>query len=139
LGAVAINLSDGITDPAPIEIQVKRAMRRSANKIVLLIDSSKFGKRSLAEIFPIAEIDVLVTERMPQRKWSWGSDASVLMFTLLNNALHLLTWLDPERVILRWRSAQPLVEHILLAFLHDEQGLALRCSLGQSAIPNLET
>jgi DeoR/GlpR family transcriptional regulator of sugar metabolism len=62
-GAVAFNLTDGITDPDPIEIQVKRAMRKCANKVVLMIDSSKFGKRSLEEVFPLSEVDSLITDK----------------------------------------------------------------------------
>lgn len=62
LGATGINISDGITDPSPLEIQIKRVMHRSAEQTILLLDSSKFGIRSLSQIIPLEEIDVLVTD-----------------------------------------------------------------------------
>jgi DeoR/GlpR family transcriptional regulator of sugar metabolism len=37
-------------------------MHRSAEQTILMVDSSKFGRRSLAQILPFSEIDVLVTD-----------------------------------------------------------------------------
>lgn len=61
ISATALSLESGLTDPNPLEIQVKRAMWHSAEKVILLLDSSKFGKRSLASILPLESIHVLVT------------------------------------------------------------------------------
>lgn len=68
LGATGISLETGITDPSPLEIQVKRAMSRCAEKTVLLLDSSKFNVRSLSQIIPLQEIDALVTDRDAPRQ-----------------------------------------------------------------------
>lgn len=62
LCGTGITLEDGLTDPSQLEIQVKRAMHRSAERTILLMDSSKFGVRSLTQIIPLAEIDILVTD-----------------------------------------------------------------------------
>jgi DeoR/GlpR family transcriptional regulator of sugar metabolism len=62
LGGTGINPIDGVTDPNPLEIQVKRAMHSCAEQTILLLDSSKFGVRSLAPIIPLQEIDALVTD-----------------------------------------------------------------------------
>jgi DeoR/GlpR family transcriptional regulator of sugar metabolism len=62
LSATGITTSEGVTDPNLLEIQVKRAMAHSAERIVLLMDSTKFGIRSLAKIFDICDVDVLVTD-----------------------------------------------------------------------------
>jgi DeoR/GlpR family transcriptional regulator of sugar metabolism len=62
LGGTGINPIDGITDPNPLEIQVKRAMHNCAEQTIVLLDSSKFGMRSLAPIIPLQEIDALVTD-----------------------------------------------------------------------------
>jgi DeoR/GlpR family transcriptional regulator of sugar metabolism len=51
-----------VTDPNLLEIQVKRAMAESATRVVLLMDSTKFGVRSLAKIFDIRDCDVLITD-----------------------------------------------------------------------------
>ena len=62
LSATGITTSEGVTDPNLLEIQVKRAMAESAARVVLLIDSTKFGVRSLAKIFDIRDFDVLITD-----------------------------------------------------------------------------
>jgi DeoR/GlpR family transcriptional regulator of sugar metabolism len=62
LGATGLTISDGITDPNPLEIQVKRVMAESASRVVLLIDSSKFGLRSLTPILPFERIAAIITD-----------------------------------------------------------------------------
>ena len=62
LGATGLAFPVGITDPSPFEIQVKRAMAASAERTILLIDSSKFGTRSLLQIVPLEQISVLITD-----------------------------------------------------------------------------
>jgi DeoR/GlpR family transcriptional regulator of sugar metabolism len=62
LSATGITTSEGVTDPNLLEIQVKRAMADSAARVVLLMDSTKFGVRSLARIFDVREVDVLITD-----------------------------------------------------------------------------
>ncbi len=62
LCATGFDLGSGITDPNLLEIQVKRAMHKSAEKTILLLDSSKFKVRSLSQIIPLNEIDTLVTD-----------------------------------------------------------------------------
>lgn len=62
LGATALAFPEGITDPNPLEIQIKQAMAASAARIVVLIDSSKFGMHSLSRILPLESIHTLVTD-----------------------------------------------------------------------------
>jgi DeoR/GlpR family transcriptional regulator of sugar metabolism len=62
LSATGLTLSEGITDVSLLEIQVKRAMAASADRVIFLMDSSKFGIRSLARIVPISDVDVLITD-----------------------------------------------------------------------------
>jgi DeoR/GlpR family transcriptional regulator of sugar metabolism len=62
LSATGITTAEGVTDPNLLEIQVKRAMAHSAERVVLLMDSTKFGMRSLAKIFDVRDVDVLVTD-----------------------------------------------------------------------------
>jgi DeoR/GlpR family transcriptional regulator of sugar metabolism len=38
-------------------------MARIAKECILVADSSKFGKRSLSRIIPLADIDVIITDR----------------------------------------------------------------------------
>ncbi len=62
LGATGLALPEGITDPNPLETQVKRAMAQSASRIILLLDSSKFGVRSLAPVIPLGQIHTIITD-----------------------------------------------------------------------------
>lgn len=63
LSASGIALPDGITDPNPFEIEVKRAMAESAGQVIMLMDSSKFGIRSLSPILPLEKIKALITDK----------------------------------------------------------------------------
>lgn len=62
LSATGFTLRDGITDPNPLEIEVKQAMAASAQRVVLLLDSSKFGTRSLRQVLSLRDVDVLITD-----------------------------------------------------------------------------
>jgi len=62
LSATGITPSEGITDVNPLEIQVKRAMAASAGRVIFLMDSTKFGMRSLQRVIPLEEVDVLITD-----------------------------------------------------------------------------
>ncbi len=61
LGATGLT-KQGITDPNPLEIQVKRAMAASVERVVLLLDSSKFGARSLAPLLSLDQLHAVVTD-----------------------------------------------------------------------------
>lgn len=62
LSASGLTLEDGLMDPNPLEIQVKRAMVACAERVIVLLDSSKFGKRSLLQTIPLTSVDVLITD-----------------------------------------------------------------------------
>ncbi len=62
LSGTGLTLSAGLTDPSMIETQVKKAMLTSVDRVIVLLDASKFGVTSLSTSLRAAEIDVLVTE-----------------------------------------------------------------------------
>lgn len=62
LSASGLTLADGITDPKMLEIQVKRSMIAAAREVIMLIDSSKFGVRSLMKVIDFAEVRLLITD-----------------------------------------------------------------------------
>ena len=57
-----ITVEDGITDINPLENQVKRAMVKSADRVIGMMDSSKIGKRSLSEVATRAELSAVITD-----------------------------------------------------------------------------
>ena len=62
LSGTGVDPVDGFTDPNILEIQVKQAMAHGARQVIVLMDSSKFGRRSLTPILPLQEIDILITD-----------------------------------------------------------------------------
>ena len=55
----------GFCDPHLPEVEVKRSLLRGAGTVVALLDHSKFGCRSLAQIVHVDRVDVVVTDREP--------------------------------------------------------------------------
>ncbi len=70
LGATGWDLNSGPMDPNPLEIEVKRALAASARKVVLLIDSRKFGLSSVSVLLHPRRLSALVTDRPLTRKLS---------------------------------------------------------------------
>ena len=62
LSATGLTLQEGITDPKMLETQVKRAMIASASEVIMLMDSTKFGIRSLMKVIDWPEIRMLITD-----------------------------------------------------------------------------
>jgi len=62
LSTQAFDAKSGLTDVSLDVARVKAAMIRSARRIILLADSSKWGLSMFAKIGPLAEIDMLITD-----------------------------------------------------------------------------
>jgi DeoR family glycerol-3-phosphate regulon repressor len=58
---------EGGFDSSPEDTQIKRGYIERADQVILLCDSSKFGKRSLVRACALDEIDVLITDSPPPR------------------------------------------------------------------------
>jgi DeoR/GlpR family transcriptional regulator of sugar metabolism len=57
-----VTLEDGFTDQTPLYKPLKCAMYQSAEQIIMLVDSSKFGVRALVQVMALDEVDILVTD-----------------------------------------------------------------------------
>lgn len=68
ISGTGLTLEDGIMDPHPLEMEVKKIMCKNAKVVVALIDSSKFNKQSLSTCVGIDEIDYLVTDEKAPKK-----------------------------------------------------------------------
>jgi DeoR/GlpR family transcriptional regulator of sugar metabolism len=62
LSATGLTLETGMTDPHMMETQVKKAMIASASKVVVLLNSTKVGVKSLMTVMGLSEMEVLVTD-----------------------------------------------------------------------------
>lgn len=63
MSASGLDQKAGITDPNPMEIEVKRAMATRSERIYLLIDSSKFGTVSLMETLSLRRISEIISDK----------------------------------------------------------------------------
>ncbi|MDO3412517.1 DeoR/GlpR family DNA-binding transcription regulator [Saccharibacillus sp. CPCC 101409] len=63
LSALGFTPEAGFTDPNLLDTQVKKMMIRSARKVVMLLDSSKFGQRFLSPVASLQDINMLVTDQ----------------------------------------------------------------------------
>ena len=62
LSFTGLTLEDGFTDPSILETQVKRAIISAADQVIVLLDSTKIGVRSLTTVMSLIEADVLITD-----------------------------------------------------------------------------
>ncbi len=62
LGTDGLTFSKGVTTANVLEAEVDRAMVRAASQIIVVTDSSKIGGIGLANIMPLTEIDILITD-----------------------------------------------------------------------------
>jgi len=66
LGANGFTLEKGAMTPDIGQAAVKRGMIRASRKVILLCDSTKFGKSSLVRFAPLGKIDLIISDRIPQ-------------------------------------------------------------------------
>jgi DeoR family fructose operon transcriptional repressor len=65
IGTNGVSASFGLSTPDPDEAAVKRAIVRSARRVVVVADADKFGAELLVGFASLRDIDVLVTDTAP--------------------------------------------------------------------------
>ena len=65
ISATGFDAEVGPSDPNPLEIEAKRALVAGAKQTVLLLDSSKFGRRSAAVTLHPRRLAAIVTDAKP--------------------------------------------------------------------------
>ena len=63
MGVDGVDMNIGLTTPDINEAKTSRVMMESAVEVFLLVDASKFGRRSLGVISPLSGIDKLITTK----------------------------------------------------------------------------
>jgi DeoR/GlpR family transcriptional regulator of sugar metabolism len=61
MGSGGITL-DGVTNSHGLLIDIQRAMIAAVGKVILCLDHTKFGRRSVSYLCPLDEIDTIVTD-----------------------------------------------------------------------------
>ena len=63
IGASAVDPVNGTMDAYLFEIEIKKAMMAVADKKIVLVDSTKFNKKSLAVMAEFKDVDLLITDK----------------------------------------------------------------------------
>ncbi len=67
MGADGVDLEFGVTTTNLMEANLNRMMMDTAQKTILLVDSSKFGKKGFSKICDVEKIDQIITDdKIPQ-------------------------------------------------------------------------
>jgi DeoR/GlpR family transcriptional regulator of sugar metabolism len=69
LSCKALSMQNGITDSNQPESDIKTVMVQQAAKVILLADQTKFNETAFIRLFPFKNIDCLVTDKKPDKKW----------------------------------------------------------------------
>jgi DeoR family transcriptional regulator, aga operon transcriptional repressor len=62
LSTHALNAIDGLLDTSPEVARVKQSMIRAARQIILLADSSKWGRTAFARVAPLSAIHTIISD-----------------------------------------------------------------------------
>lgn len=62
LGVDGIDLDFGLTTTSSLEASLNKAMIKAAQKIIVLADSSKFGKKGFGRICGLEDVDEIITD-----------------------------------------------------------------------------
>ena len=66
---IATRLSAQCTDARVNHATIKKAFMRSAKKVILAVDNTKFDKTSFVRFANIGEIDAVITDKEPSDEW----------------------------------------------------------------------
>ena len=64
-----MDMEKGILDSNEAEAEIKRAMIKQSNKVILLVDYSKFDKTSFVKLFDYESIDYIITNNELSEEW----------------------------------------------------------------------
>jgi DeoR/GlpR family transcriptional regulator of sugar metabolism len=68
MGASSVDIERGVTTPTIEKAEVKKQIMKSSEKVMLVTDSSKFGRTSFAKICSIDEFELIITDRNLDKK-----------------------------------------------------------------------
>lgn len=64
-----IDINKGILDSNEAEAEIKRTMIKQSNKVILLVDHTKYDKTSFVKLFDYESIDYIITDEEPKEEW----------------------------------------------------------------------
>jgi DeoR family fructose operon transcriptional repressor len=70
VGANGVSAGFGMSTPDPDEAAVKSAIVRSARRVVVVADATKFGRELLVSFAALSAVDLIVTDELPDAELS---------------------------------------------------------------------
>ena len=64
-----LNMEKGVQDSNEGEAEIKKIMLEQAEKVALLVDSSKFNQTAFVSLIDLKSLDYIVTDRNPGEEW----------------------------------------------------------------------
>ncbi len=64
-----MDINKGILDSNEAEAEIKRIMIKQSNKVILLVDHTKYDKTSFVKLFDYEGIDYIITDEKPRDEW----------------------------------------------------------------------
>lgn len=65
----ALSMTGGLSDSNEEESELKVLMQQQANKVILLVDHSKFDRTAFIQLFSFDRVDYIVTDQKPSEEW----------------------------------------------------------------------
>lgn len=69
MASTGISLANGVTNASPLESELKKTIVDRSSEVYLLVDHDKFDKYGLMTYCSLAEIDYLVTDKLPSNSY----------------------------------------------------------------------
>jgi DeoR family myo-inositol catabolism operon transcriptional repressor len=69
IAATGVSISKGLTNSSMFESEVKKSMVESADKIVLMVDSTKFNAVSLVTFLELNRVNVIITDKEVEEEY----------------------------------------------------------------------
>jgi DeoR/GlpR family transcriptional regulator of sugar metabolism len=63
LSADAVDVEHGVTNTSMFEVGVKRRLAERSGKVILVADSSKFGKLSMFPVIDLSQVHIIITDQ----------------------------------------------------------------------------
>ncbi|MEZ0118640.1 UNVERIFIED_ORG: DeoR family myo-inositol catabolism operon transcriptional repressor [Heyndrickxia coagulans] len=69
MASTGVSLTNGVTNASPVESELKTSIVNRSSQVFLLVDHDKFDKYGLMTYCSLDEIDVLITDQLPNKTY----------------------------------------------------------------------
>ncbi|MDN4526442.1 DeoR/GlpR family DNA-binding transcription regulator [Fictibacillus fluitans] len=82
MASTGISLVNGVTNASPDESELKKTVVNRSSEVYLLVDHNKFDKYGLMTYCKLAEIDCIVTDRLPEENYQEYAKENGIQFVI---------------------------------------------------------